>query len=435
MNQPIPPISTGQAVPPPAPDVSAPPKRRRWIYILLALFAVLILFVMFLPSIIAMPALRQRFLNLAFSRYNTQATVGDLSLSWFSPIAIHDLKLQPENTDRAAITVPSFEGNLSLLRVLFGNSLGEYHVSQPELYVHFDKEGTNISRLIRGMGNMPMGNRSAKLVIEDGRVLLQGQSAPQPWPITGINLNVAITPAAESSAGVPTLHGQQAQLLNQMDLTPEMCNDLLKFITPPLFQATQTSGKVSLSVDDFNWPLGKPDAAQVTGKLTLHSVDVVPGPLMQLVNNVMQKSNTSLTMQIAKDDVVAFNMHDGRVYHENLTFRLAAAQIELVVHSHGSVGIDETLDWFIELEFPKLEGSDLTGHPLMKLLSQKPTLHITGTLSQPQWKPDGLATQVLQTGAQLLQQRLEQKRQQSQQGQPTAPQAPRDSGSSQPAKP
>ncbi len=145
---------------------------------------------------------------------------------------------------------------------------------------------------------------------------------------------------------------------------------LLKFITPPLFQATSTSGKVSLEVDDFNWPLGKPEAAKLTGRLTLYSVDVVPGPVMQLLNTVLQNKTEPLGLQIAKDDVVAFDMHDGRVYHDNLTFRIAAMQMELLVHSHGSVGLDETLDWFVELEFPGLQNADLSDRPIMKLLSQ-----------------------------------------------------------------
>src|SRR5262249_27553807 len=227
-----------------------------------------------------------RLLNLAFSRVNTQATVGELSLSWLSPIVMGDLKLQPENTDRAALSVPHIAGDLSLWRLLWGHNLGGFRITQPELYIHFDREGTNITRLIRGLAAISVSNRAAEFEISDGRLLLQGQSSTQPWPIDGVNLSLALSPASESAAGVPTIHGQQARLLNQVDLTPEMCNDLLKFITPPLFQATRTSGKVSLELDQFNWPLGKPDAAQLAGRLTLHSVEVVPGPIIQFFNSL-----------------------------------------------------------------------------------------------------------------------------------------------------
>jgi len=421
MSQPFPPSPTGGQ--PSSAGGQPPPraKRRYWFRWLLAMIILLILLVGFLPNVVALPFFRQRLLNQVFSRVNTQATVGNLSLSWFSPIVMSDLKLQPENTDRAALTVLHLDGDVPLWRLMLGHSLGEFRIAQPELYIHFDQEGTNITRLIRGMANMPLGNRGASLEIVDGRLLLQGQSSPKPWPIEGIKLNVALTPAAESAAGVPTLHGQHAQLLNEMNLTPEMCNDLLKFITPPLFQATRTSGKVSLELDDFNWPLGKPEAAQLAGRLTLYSVDVVPGPVTQLLNSMLKNGTAPLVLQIAKDDVVSFNLHDGRVYHENLNFRLAAMQVELVVHSHGSVGLDETLDWFIEFQFPGLDDADLTGHPFMKLLSDKPTVHVVGTLSQPQWKPEGLASQVLQTGIDLLRQRMEDRRQQSQQKAPVSP--------------
>jgi hypothetical protein len=385
MNKSLPPSPPGAALPSSSSGDSPPPgkRRRRWLRWLLAVVVVLALLVVFLPNIVALPFCRQRLLNLAFSRLNTQATVGKLSLSWFSPVVMGDLKLQPEDTDRAALTVPHLAGDVSLWHLLWGNSLGGFRITQPELYVHFDNEGTNITRLIRGLATLSLGNRTAQLEIVDGRLLLQGQSSPQPWPIEGMNLNLKLTPPAESAAGVPTIHGQQARLLNQVQLTPEMCNDLLKFITPPLFRATRASGKVSLELEQFDWPLGKPDAAQVTGRLTLHSVEVVPGPVMQLLSSLLQNRGVPLALQIAKDDVVSFNMHDGRVYHENLTFRLLAQPIELLVHSHGSVGLDETLDWFVEFQFPGLEGADLTGHPFMKLLSQKPALHITGTLSQP----------------------------------------------------
>ncbi|HTQ39249.1 MAG TPA: hypothetical protein VMJ32_09485, partial [Pirellulales bacterium] len=316
MTQPSLPSQPGSAASP----VDAPPptqKRRRWLRWLFVLVLLLLLFIVFLPNLVALPFCRQRLLDLAFSRVNTQATLGELSLSWFSPVLIGDLQLQPENTDRAALSVQQVAGNTSLLHILFGHSLGNYRISQPELYVHFDSEGTNITRLIRGLSSLSLGNRSAQLEVIDGRLLLQGQNSPQPWQVDGLNLNLALTPAGENAAGVPVVSGENTRLLNQMELTPEMCNDLLKFITPPLFQATRTSGKVSLSLDDFHWPLGKPEATDLKGRLTLHSVNVVPGPIVQLLNSLLQNHNAPWVMQIAKDDEVTFSMHNGRVYHDN----------------------------------------------------------------------------------------------------------------------
>jgi hypothetical protein len=79
------------------------------------------------------------------------------------------------------------------------------------------------------------------------------------------------------------------------------------------------------------------------------------------------------------------------------------------VHSHGSVGLDETLDWYVNFEFPGLTSADLTGRPLLKLLSDKPSLHITGTLSQPKLNAEGLAEQALKSGIDLLLERRKQR--------------------------
>jgi hypothetical protein len=419
MNTPLPPERNSQSTNPT--DLDQPPVKRkhRWLRWLLALLVVILVVLVFLPNIIALPFFRQRLLNAAFSRLNTEATAGNLSLSWFSPVVAEDVKLRPLDTDRAALTVPQIAGDTSLWHLLWGRDLGNFRISKPELYVHFDREGTNITRLIRGMASLSLGQRSMQLEIVDGRLLLQGESSPQPWPIDKINLDLSLIPAAQSPSGVPTIHGQSARLLNETELTPEMCNDLLKFITPPLFQATRTSGKVSLELEQFDWPLGKPDAAKLSGQLTLHSVEVVPGPLAQLLNRVLQNSDaTPLSLEIAKDDAVLFNMHDGRVYHENLTFRLSAAQLEMLVHSHGSVGLDETLDWFVQLEFPQLSAADLSGHPLLKLLSEKPTLHVTGTLTQPKYGAEGMASQAISTVLQIMRQRAEQRRNRVQPEQP-----------------
>jgi hypothetical protein len=101
-------------------------------------------------------------------------------------------------------------------------------------------------------------------------------------------------------------------------------------------------------------------------------------------------------IQIAKDDIVTFDMHDGRVNHENLMFALAMIQPEITIRSHGSVGLDETLDWFIDLQFQK--NASLAENPLVGMLGQHGlTLHNTGTLAEWQWKPEGVSSSTFNT--------------------------------------
>src|SRR5262245_49907445 len=99
-----------------------PPKRRRWWRWLLALLILIVLLVAFLPNLAALPMFRGRLLEAAFSRWNATATVGDLSLGWFTPVSIGDFNLLPEDSDRAALSIDRMEGNTVLWRLLAGGN-------------------------------------------------------------------------------------------------------------------------------------------------------------------------------------------------------------------------------------------------------------------------------------------------------------------------
>src|SRR5262249_4673142 len=203
---------------------------------------------------------------------------------------------------------------------------------------------------------------------------------------------------------VSELRGHNSQLLHETELTPEMSDDLVKFVIPILSQATRTSGRISLILDDFTWPLGKGDATELKGRLTLHSVECGPGELTKSIAELLSPEIAAATVEIAKDDVVTFSMHGGRVYHENLAFSLAGIQAT----SHGSVGLDETLDWFVDFEFPALEALDVSQHPILKVLGdQHPTLHFTGTLGNARWKLEGASLSALRTLFDFIHGRIE----------------------------
>ena len=363
-------------------------KKRRWLRWLAAVATIMVLLIFFLPSIIALPIFRQRVLDSVASRLNAKATVGQLSLAWFSPLKAGDFKLQPEECDRAALLISRMEGDRSLVRLLFGNNLGNYRFVEPELYVEFDREGTNIGRLLRALAGAALLNRPAGAQIENGRLVLRGKNSPQPWTADKLNIKCDFIPAVQSQSGVSELHGRQTQLWHEMELTPDLCNELLQFVIPILARTTRVSGKISLELDDFNWPLGKSSATELKGRLTLHSVEAGAGELTKSIAELVAPGIADGAVEIAKDDVVAFSMQNGRVYHENLAFSLAG------IHaiSHGSVGLDESLDWFVDVQIPALEAMDAAAHPILSALSQqRPTLHFTGTLEKYDWSIEGMS--------------------------------------------
>jgi hypothetical protein len=124
--------------------------------------------------------------------------------------------------------------------------------------------------------------------------------------------------------------------------------------------------------------------------------------LVKTLVAIVEMKTLPSAIQVAKDDIVSFNMREGRVYHENLAFSLAPMLGEPLIRSHGSVGLDETLDWY--LEFPALGGALPADSAVGTLLSQL-KLHLVGTLGSPK-----LSAPALKALADWMQQRRTEKR-------------------------
>jgi hypothetical protein len=363
----------------PAPVVPAK-RKRRWLRWLLGIIVVLLLFAFFLPNIIALPLIRQPLIDRTFTRLNSKASVKNVSLGWFSPVSVDNFDMQVEGTVDNTLSIEQIRSEESLAHLLFGAQFGAFKIEKPQLYIEFNKDGNNLTRLLKALTGAAIVNKPISFDITDGSLLLRGPNTANPWALSGLNLNVDMTPANLSPTGVHVLHGKKAQIMKETELTPEMCNDLLKFVVPPFASAVRTSGRVSLELEEFNWPLGKPDAADLKGTLTLHSVTVGVTEIAKSITNMLHLPEMTGSMEIAKDDAVPFTMHDGRVYHENLMFTLPVVEPPLQVHSRGSVGLDETLDWYVELTLPA--DADLAASPLLRTLRDThPTIHFTGTLT------------------------------------------------------
>src|SRR5262249_48075382 len=82
----------------------------------------------------------------------------------------------------------------------------------------------------------------------------------------------------------------------------------------------------------------------------------------------------SRVLRLAQNDEIRFHVRDGRLHQEGLRIGFPDIDPELVVSSRGSVGLDKTLDIFVEL--PRLDKS------LRKELSPA-KCHITGTIANP----------------------------------------------------
>jgi hypothetical protein len=205
-------------------------------------------------------------------------------------------------------------------------------------------------------------------------------------------------------------------MLVDVNITPEMCREWLKFVSPIVADATAVEGKLTLIVDSGTMPFANPNAAKIAGTVRIQSAKVTPGPLARqaldvaatITRLITQKqpewADRDLQIELPEQDIL-FEMHDGRVYHKGLKFQAG----DLMVMTRGSVGLDHTLDMQVEIPLPD---KWLDRRPALRALRGEVVLiPLHGTLERPQVDGRAMAEWGTRIGAQaaggLLQNLLE----------------------------
>jgi translocation and assembly module TamB len=200
-------------------------------------------------------------------------------------------------------------------------------------------------------------------------------------------------------------------LLTDVRISPQVSEAMLKYIAPVLAGATQSEGHFSLDLDGARVPLGDPKRADMAGKLAVHAVRVVPGPmakqwveLAQQIEAIAKRRELAaagqsepISLLTIQDQQVNFRVVDGRVYHQNMQFQVG----DVTLRSEGSVGLDETLALVLHVPIQDkwIEGQAF----LVGLRGQSLAIPVKGTLRQPQLDRGavaGLSQQLLQGAAQ-----------------------------------
>lgn len=223
---------------------------------------------------------------------------------------------------------------------------------------------------------------------------------------------VLLSPRVRLSPEPAELLLDKGPVVQQVQLTEEICAGLLKYAAPALAGAAVAQGQLSVDLEGGRLPLADLGAGDLSGRLTIHSAQVRAGPVMQEMIWLAKQIQALLRKQQLTDAVggneplvkvsdnsVPFQLKDRRVYHEGLEIQVG----EVTVRTRGSVGLDQSLalvaevpirsDWLKQA--PRLAG----------LKNQTIRIPIAGTLNQPQldrnaWQ--NLATQFLQGAVQEL---------------------------------
>jgi hypothetical protein len=186
-------------------------------------------------------------------------------------------------------------------------------------------------------------------------------------------------------------------LIENVRISPQMCQTWLKYVAPLLADATRAEGRFSVALESARVPLPDQARSDVHGALTIHNAHVGPGPLAQqflslaeqvrsLVEGGTPGSGTtaSSTWLVVPEQTVPFDISQGRVQHRNLVVKSGDVQIR----TSGTVGFDETLDLVAEVP---IHDSWVVGKAYLNALKGTTIrVPVRGTLSKPRLDTNAL---------------------------------------------
>jgi len=366
-----------------------------------ALVFISVLLIAALPYALSWRPLRELLLPLVFYNVNGTVAAEELALGWFSPVEVRQLEVRPVEGE-PVVSIASITGDTPLWRIVARPlELGKFRIDEPSVRMTIGARGTNLRELFVPRDEQPDKADRAKNVglirrlrfeaeIAKASLSVRAEESPRQWTAANVNLALAVRQNSAAPGGWPELVVEPVRLLDRSEITPEMCNDFLKYIAPVVAGATRAEGTFSLELDRGRFPLDDARASELAGRLHIHTVQVGAGPLVQKLAGLLR---LPASVEMAHDSVVSFTLEDRRVFHEGLKFGLPNLSIE----THGSVGLDDqSLDIVAHMPIP----ANLLGNgPLLTALSnQSLDLPIRGTLAQPQIDPQALS----RNGVQLL---------------------------------
>ena len=166
-----------------------------------------------------------------------------------------------------------------------------------------------------------------------------------------------------------------SRVLDKMQITRDMANQLLARIHPLFKGATQMSGVFDLDLKHFSWPLGRENLNDLrfAGNMDFHDVRLDSSTLLGALLTALRIQETGLDLSGRQ---ILFTCANGRI--ETNQLRTNLGDTELLIG--GSLGLDTTIDYLAQVEVTqKLVGGDLYKY-LEGTMIRVP---IGGTLSDP----------------------------------------------------
>ena len=203
--------------------------------------------------------------------------------------------------------------------------------------------------------------------------LANGSLVPRPLDLAVSEGRVHLAPELRLTNGPALVHGP-GRVAEQIRINPQMCANGLEYLAPVLAGVAAAEGRFSIDLESCRIPLSNPAQGEVLGRMTIHSAQIGPGPLVAELAVALGRAGP---VEIRRESVIAFRMADGRVYHQGMELVFP----DLTIRTQGWVAFDQSLSIMAEMTVPPkwLENNPMAG----SLRTQMVRLPIGGTLQRP----------------------------------------------------
>ncbi|MGI9447095.1 MAG: hypothetical protein ACR2NI_05535 [Pirellulales bacterium] len=390
-------------------DLSEQPRKPHYQVLRMGLFAGILLAcaaVALLPQwLVSAGGIRQLIVR-SVPNLRGDVFVGAASIGWFTPLKIRDIEFRSARSGPTPIRIGSIKGTQGLLEIIRkGGRLGLITVNDTELHLAYDEnhvsnlqETVGIEPQTRQLSNQPEStplpqqptgplDERVRIAVKDARVRIDGPWTSTPWESDAIDVEAVLN---QYTDGTKEWALTPVTLLDHAQLNPSVAAGALAYAAPILANTTRASGEFSLVIDEARWIAGEEKTATIDGDLTLHAVDIGPGPMVaKIIAALPGQLPVPPTVRIAESSKVHFRKSDRRIRHEGLAFGipLKTSGDRLDITSEGFVGIDDrSIDLTLSLPIPD---SLPTDRPLFAALAGKTIkASVEGTLDDPKLQLD-----------------------------------------------
>lgn len=383
---------------PQRPPQSQPRRRRWWLWA-----AAVPLLILAAPYMFRIGPVRRGVLGAALAGQDLSVEIDQAPLGWFAPLAVKGVEVG-RGDGEAAVSVTGVLGDKPLWRYLWSpRSLGHFDVNSPEVRLTLADPDAGLIGLLKkkpGAKEEPVEAEEVpeepeqleplellgSLAIERGRLVVSGGTSGKEWSVGQLSLTAEMRKVAGFQGTVFSL--TPGTPLDHVELSPGVCNDLLKFVAPHLANVARADGAFTLRVDECWIPLAELRRLRVRGQLVIHHASIGPGTL---IRELAEKLGIEHLATAPTDTSIEFSVIGAEVLHEALEFQLG----KLRVLTRGSVGFDQSLDLQIEVPMP---AHLLKEGPLRAALAdQSLILPVRGTLKKPEIDARALGQSGVQT--------------------------------------